>query len=274
MSYRILITNDDGVASPGLLAVYEAVKSLGDAVIVAPATQQSAVGRSMTLFEPLRTEVITLPGTVAYAVNGTPTDSVVIGMYVVMADKRPDLVISGINIGENLSAEAATTSGTIGAALEAANQGVPAIAVSMHVLDEADKFATAARGRDYAIAQSVIRKLAGYVLEHGMPEGVDVLNVNVPASASQATPVVVTRLARRMYNTLVHHRKDPRGKSYYWVDGTVIEDAPPGTDLYTVHQLGQISITPMSLDMTACLHNAGLGTELTKLFGESYPAGK
>ena len=114
----------------------------------------------MTLFEPLRTEKMSLQGMVAYAVNGTPTDSVVIGMYVVMADKKPDLVISGINIGENLSAEAATTSGTIGAAMEAANQGVPAIAVSMHVLDEADKFATAARARDYAVAQSVIRKLA------------------------------------------------------------------------------------------------------------------
>ena len=266
MTYRILITNDDGVASPGLLAVYEAVKSLGEAIIVAPATQQSAVGRSMTLFEPLRVEMITLPGTVAYAVNGTPTDSVVIGMYVVMADKRPDLVISGINIGENLSAEAATTSGTIGAALEAANQGIPAIAVSMHVLDEADKFATAVRARDFAVGQRVIRTLAEHVLEHGMPEGVDVLNVNVPASATEDTPVVVTRLARRMYNTLVHHRQDPRGRSYYWVDGTVIEDAPPGTDLHTVHQLKQISITPMSLDMTVCPRDAGLERALKELF--------
>jgi 5'-nucleotidase len=267
MTYRILITNDDGVASPGLMAVYEAVKDLGEAIIVAPATQQSAVGRSMTLFEPLRTEKMSLQGTVAYAVNGTPTDSVIIGMYVVMADRKPDLVISGINIGENLSAEAATTSGTIGAALEAANQGTPAIAVSMHELDEADKFATAAQTRDYAVAQRVIRKLAQHVLEHGMPKRVDVLNVNVPAGATPETPVAVTRLARRMYNTIVHHRMDPRGRSYYWVDGTVVEDAPPGTDLHTMHQLKQISITPMSLDMTAC----DQVEEIQKLVRENWP---
>ena len=252
MTFRILITNDDGVASPGLMAVYEAVKDLGEAVIVAPATQQSAVGRSMTLFEPLRIEKMKLQGTVAYAVNGTPTDSVIMGMYVIMADKKPDLVISGINIGENLSAEAATTSGTIGAAMEAANQGVPAIAVSMHVLEEADKFATAAMTRDYAVAQSVIRKLARHVLEHGMPKRVDLLNVNLPAGATPETPVVVTRLARRMYDTIVHHRMDPRGRSYYWVDGTVVADAPEGTDLHTVHQRKQISITPLRLDMTVC----------------------
>ena len=85
-----------------------------------------------------------------------------------------------------------------------------------------------------------------------MPKGVDVLNVNVPAGATPDTPVVVTRLARRMYNTIVHHRMDPRGRSYYWVDGTVIGDAPEGTDLHTVHQRKQISITPMCLDMTVC----------------------
>ena len=264
MTYRILITNDDGVASPGLMAVYEAVRSLGDAIIVAPASQQSAVGRSMTLFEPLRIEKMNLQGTMAYAVNGTPTDSVIMGMYVVMADRKPDLVISGINIGENLSAEAVTTSGTIGAAMEAANQGVPAIAVSMHVLEEADKFATAAMAQDYAAAQGLIGKLARHVLEKGLPEGVDLLNVNFPAGATPETPVVVTRLARRMYDTIVHHRMDPRGRSYYWVDGTVVADAPEGTDLHTVHQRRQISITPLRLDMAA-YDRAG---EIERLLGD------
>jgi 5'/3'-nucleotidase SurE len=134
MPYMILITNDDGVASSGLLAAYEAVKDLGEVYVVAPATHQSAMGRSMTLFEPLRVSKLSFSDTTAYSVNGTPTDSVIIGMFVVL-DRKPDLVISGINVGENLSAEA-TTSGTIGAALEATNQGVPAIAVSMRVEDE------------------------------------------------------------------------------------------------------------------------------------------
>jgi len=266
MTPRILITNDDGVASSGLRAAYEAVRGLGDICIVAPATQQSAVGRSMTLFEPLRIARQPLDDAVAYSVNGTPTDSVVMGMFVVM-EKKPDLVISGINIGENLSAEAVTTSGTIGAALEAANQGVPAIAVSMRVEDEGDKFYETARARNYAAARNVIRRLAGCVLEGRLPAGVDVLNVNVPCSATVETPIALTRLARRMYDTHVHHRQDPRGRSYYWVDGTVVEDAPQDTDLHVVTRLGHISVTPLTLDMTAPIDRAGMDALLLRAFG-------
>jgi 5''/3''-nucleotidase SurE len=267
MPRKILITNDDGVASSGLLAAYEAVKGLGDVYVVAPATQQSAVGRSMTLFEPLRIGRLPFSDTTAYSVNGTPTDSVILGMFVVMEGRRPDLVISGINIGENLSAEAATTSGTIGAALEAANQGIPAIAVSMRVEDEGDKFLDTDRIRDYAAVQWVIRGLARHVLEEGMPPGVDVLNVNVPCDATPDTPVVATRLARQMYQTRVHHRQDPRGRSYYWIDGTVVQDASEGTDLHVMLKKGQISVTPLTLDMTAKECDNELDDVLRRTFG-------
>jgi 5'-nucleotidase len=206
MRPRILITNDDGVNSSGLLAAYEAVRDLGDATIVAPATQQSAVGRSMTLFEPLRLSRLKVNGTTAYSVSGTPTDAVIIGMFVVM-DEKPDLVISGFNVGENLSTEAATTSGTIGAALEAAGQGVPAIAVSIRVEDEGDKFADTNYKRDYGVAIGVVKRLAQCVLAGKLPEGVDVLNVNVPAHAKPDTDIIVTKLARKMYNTRVHSRQ-------------------------------------------------------------------
>lgn len=267
MPYKILITNDDGVGSSGLLAAYEAVCDLGEVYVVAPATQQSAVGRSMTLFEPLRIARQTFGDTLAYSVNGTPTDSVIIGMFVVL-DRKPDLVISGINIGENLSAEAATTSGTIGAALEASNQGVPAIAVSMRVMDEGDKFVDTDHIRDYATVQRVIRRLAERILTEGMPAGVDVLNVNVPSNATPETPVVATSLARRMYDTRVHHRMDPRGRSYYWIDGTVVEDASEGTDLHVMMKKGHISVTPLTLDMTAKADNGRLDDMLRKAFGE------
>ncbi len=170
MPQKILITNDDGVGSSGLLAAYEAVCDLGETYVVAPATQQSAVGRSMTLFEPLRIARQAFGDTMAYSVNGTPTDSVIIGMFVVL-DRKPDLVISGINIGENLRAEAATTSGTIGAALEASNQGIPAIAVSMRVMDEGDKFVDTNHIRDYAVVQRVIRRLAERILAEGCRPG-------------------------------------------------------------------------------------------------------
>ncbi|HEY3272843.1 MAG TPA: 5'/3'-nucleotidase SurE [Methanocella sp.] len=267
MPYRILITNDDGVASAGLMAAYEAVKDLGEVFVVAPATQQSAVGRSMTLFEPLRVARLSFGDTTAYSVNGTPTDSVIIGMFVIM-DRKPDLVISGINIGENLSAEAVTTSGTIGAALEAANQGVPSIAVSMSVEDEGDKFVDTGRLRDYAAARHVIRRLARCVLEGAMPPGADVLNVNIPGDATNDTPVVSTTLARRMYDTRVHRRQDPRGRSYYWIDGTVVEDAAEGTDLHVMLKKGHISVTPLTLDMTAKAAGAGLDDVLKRAFGK------
>jgi 5'-nucleotidase len=265
MSPRILITNDDGVSSSGLMAACEAVRGLGDVYVVAPATQQSAVGRSMTLFEPLRISRHMLGDVAAYSVNGTPTDSVILGMFVVVGG-RPDLVISGINIGENLSAEAVTTSGTIGAALEAANQDIPAIAVSIRVEDEGDKFWETAQTRDYAAARRVIRGLAKSVLEGGMPAGVDLLNVNVPHGSGPDTPVVATRLARRMYDARVHHRQDPRGRSYYWVDGTVVEDAPEGTDLYAVTKKGCISVTPLRLDMTAPAAGEGMEAMLKRAF--------
>jgi len=267
MPYRILITNDDGVASSGLRAAYEAVKDLGEVFVVAPATQQSAVGRSMTLFEPLRIGRLPFGDTTAYSVNGTPTDSVIIGLFVVLEGRRPDLVISGINVGENLSAEAATTSGTIGAALEAANQGVPAIAASMRVEDEGDKFVDTGRLRNYAAAQFVIRRLAQCVLAGAMPPGVDVLNVNVPGDATVDTPVVATRLARQMYHTRVHHRQDPRGRSYYWIDGAVVEDAVEGTDLHVMLKKGQISVTPLTLDMTAKPGSDRLDDVLKQAFG-------
>jgi len=250
MKPRILITNDDGVNSSGLLAAYEAVKGLGEVTIVAPATQQSAVGRSMTLFNPLRLARHKVNGVTAYSVSGTPTDAVIIGMFVAMEEK-PDLVVSGFNIGENLSTEAATTSGTIGAALEAAGQGVPAIAVSIRVEDEGDKFADTNNKRDYSVPIGIVRKLAQCVLNGKLPQGVDLLNVNIPSTARPDTEVVATRLARKMYNTRVHHRHDPRGRSYYWIDGTVIEDADEGTDLHAVVKKNQVSVTPMTMDMTA-----------------------
>ncbi len=261
----ILITNDDGVNSSGLLAAYEAAAGLGDATIVAPATQQSAVGRSMTLFEPLRIAKHKVNSATAYSVSGTPTDAVIIGMFVIL-EKKPDLVISGFNIGENLSTEAATTSGTIGAALEAAGQGVPAIAASIRVMDEGDKFADTDFKRDYSVAIDVVKRLAKCVLDGALPQGVDLLNVNIPSNARPDTEIVVTKLARKMYDTRVHHRQDPRGRSYYWIDGTVVEDAPDGTDLHTVMKKNKISITPMTMDMTASTDSAGLETMLAREF--------
>src|SRR5512136_1538387 len=138
MKARILLTNDDGIYSAGLWAAWEALSPVAEVTIVAPATQQSAIGRSISIFEPIRAHEVDLQGARGIAVAGKPTDAVIIGLYALRLD--PTLVVSGINIGENLSFESIMTSGTVGAALEAANQGTPAIAFSLQVEDQGEKF--------------------------------------------------------------------------------------------------------------------------------------
>lgn len=130
---KILISNDDGINSSGLLASKNAVEPLGETVVVAPSKQQSGIGRALTLFEPLRlNQVVLKDESIGYSVSGTPTDSVTLGLFELM-DKKPDLCISGINIGENIGKGELTTSGTLGAAMEAASYGIPTIAISQEV---------------------------------------------------------------------------------------------------------------------------------------------
>jgi 5'-nucleotidase len=252
--YRILVTNDDGIYAPGLKAAIESVQHLGEVVVVAPSGQRSGVGRSISVFEPLRFAQMNLDGQRAYAVTGTPTDSVIIGIFSIMGGEYPDLVLSGINVGENISTDTVTTSGTVGAALEAASYGIPAIAASVQVVDQGDKFDIQHRdtckfGFDAAV--KLVRRVASRVLERGLPEGVDVLNLTVPACATDDTEIAVTRLARKIFRTSVQERFDPRGRPYYWIDGDLICSEAEGTDVRAVYQEGKISITPLTLDSTA-----------------------
>jgi len=248
---RILVTNDDGVFAPGVLAAARSVEGLGEVVVVAPAGQKSGVGRSISVFEPLRYARVNLDGIRAYSVNGTPTDSVIIGIFAIMKE-MPELVVSGINVGENISTDTVTTSGTIGAALEAASYGVPAIAASVQVVDQGDKF-DLHHGTKYSfdVAGQVLRRVSSRVLEMGLPRGVDILNINIPVGATADTEVVVTRLSRKIFRTAVQERFDPRGRPYYWIDGELICCDAPGTDVQTIYQEKKISITPLSLDSTA-----------------------
>jgi 5'-nucleotidase len=249
--YRILVTNDDGIYASGLRAAARGVKNLGEVTVAAPTGQKSGVGRSVSVFEPLRFAKVDLEGQKAYAVTGTPTDSVIIGIFAIMKC-MPDLVVSGINVGENISTDTVTTSGTIGAALEAASYGIPSIAASIQVVDQGDKFDTH-HGTKYSfdVASRLLRRIASNVLEHGLPEGVDLLNLNVPAGATDDTEVVLTRLARKIFKTSVQERFDPRGRPYYWIDGELICFNAEGTDVQTVYQERKISITPLTLDSTS-----------------------
>ncbi len=248
---KILLTNDDGVYSTGLKAAYDSVNDLGDVTVVAPSTQKSGVGRGISIFEPLRVSLANVNGFRAYAVAGTPTDSVIIGIFSILKN-RPDLVLSGFNVGENISTDTVTTSGTIGAALEAASYGIPAIAASIQVLDEGDKFDDhRTYSYDFEVGIKIVNRIAKNILEKGLPEGVDLLNINIPRHATVDTEIEITRLARKIFLTGVEERFDPRGRPYYWINGELIRDAEEGTDVKAVMKNGHISVTPLTLDSTA-----------------------
>ena len=244
---KILITNDDGIYSKGLRAAVEAVKDLGEVYVVAPLFQRSASGRAMTLHRPLRAKLIDVPGAkVAYGIDGTPTDCVI---FALARFTDFDLAISGINLGENLSTEI-TVSGTASAAIEAATNGIPSIAISLEVSREKYKFGEGSEV-DFSTASHFLRKVARAVLRGGLPEGVDMLNVNVPDDATEETGIAVTRLAHRMYRPTVEERVDPKGNPYYWIVGRKCREFEPGTDVYALKVERKVSVTPINIDMTA-----------------------
>ena len=247
---RILITNDDGVNSSGLMAAKRAVENLGKIDVVAPATQQSGIGHAFTLFEPIRvSETILSDGSEAFSVSGTPTDAVILGIYEV-TDKKPDLVISGINIGENLGKSELTTSGTISAAMEAAIHNIPSIAVSLQVTHGDIKFHDGHVEVDFRHATKILNIVAQKVIKNGLPIGVDFINLNIPSHPS-SDKIKITRLGKKMYTTHIKKRLDPRGRPYYWIDGYSIENDEYGTDIHVLKEERCASITPISLDYTS-----------------------
>jgi len=243
----IIITNDDGVYSKGIKASYQALRPLMPLVISAPESQKTGTGRGFTLYKPIRVREVKFGDSIAYATSGTPVDSLLFatrGLGIC-----PSLVVSGINLGENISTEI-TASGTVGVALEAASCNYTSIAVSLEVPKDMAKFEEG-KNIDFLAAQHVTRKIAQTVLEHGLPDGVDLLNVNIPKDATPATPIDITFLERRLYESKIEKRTDPMGRAYYWNLGDIIEESSPGSDVYCIKNKHHISITPLSIDMTA-----------------------
>lgn len=241
---HILVTNDDGVQAPGLLALAQEMRTLGKVTVFAPDRNWSASGHVKTMDRPLRVREVTLAdGTSALATDGAPSDSVALALLGVVEDKI-DLVVSGINPHENIGHDV-TYSGTVTAAMEAVIAGVPGIAVSLHAPE-------GFRGElDYRAAAVVGRRVAAKVLAEGLPEGV-LLNVNVPyLPLDQIKGFLVTRQGLRVYRDALDARRDPRGRPYYWIGGDfptgVVEE---GTD-YGAIESGYVSITPLQLDLTA-----------------------
>ncbi len=236
---RILVTNDDGYLSTGIKLLEKVARSLSrDVWVVAPETEQSAVSHSLTIRRPLR--IRKLKGK-RYAVDGTPTDCVMLACQHIMKDNKPTLCLSGINRGANLG-EDVTYSGTIAAAMEATLLGVPAIALSQVVTHPHPAKWTTAE----AHAGAVIRRLAGA----GWPKNV-LINVNLPdVPATSVKGIVAAAQGRHKIGDDLHEHHDPRGVPYYWIGSMRQEDATKaGTDIAAVRS-GWISVTPLYLDLT------------------------
>jgi 5'-nucleotidase len=230
---NILITNDDGIHAPGLRALANAMRDLGTVTVVAPSHERSASAQSLTLRQPIYCDQIAER---EYSVEGTPADAMILAFHTLLSEK-PDLVLSGINPGGNIG-ENIYYSGTVGAAMEAAVNGVPAIAISI-----------ANRGRefDFAPAAQFARDLLPVILQEGLPPGV-MLNVNIPQDWGGA--VRFTRQSSKITRNLLQPGSDPRGRRYFWLsEQKVVEGIDPDSD-HAAIRAGAISITPLQLDHT------------------------
>ena len=243
---HILVTNDDGVTAPGLLALAQALRRIpgAEVSVVAPHKNWSITGHVKTLHRPLRVwEVEMADGSRALASDGAPSDCVALALLG-LVPQPVDLLVSGINPNANVGHDV-TYSGTVTAAMEGAIFGVPSVAVSL------DRRETPMRALDYRAAAEVARRVATWVLEHGLPSEV-LLNVNVPHMPLEALKGVrLTRMGQRVYRDQLVRREDPWGKPYYWIGGEPPTGLPEeGTDIGALAQ-GYVSITPLQLDMTA-----------------------
>lgn len=256
---RILVVNDDGINAPGLLALAKAVKDLGEVKIVAPREQRTGWGVSITIFRPLRVENFSLDGLDAYVVDGTPADCAILGIGSIFSEK-PDIVLSGYNSGANLSQMAVPSSGTIGAAIEAAMDGIPAVAFSFEVSNLKEAMEERSSQIDYEGVRDLVRRLTHSIIETGLPVGADLLSICIPAKVSPQTDLEFTRLAPPLYRKEVVRGTDPYGLPYYWIKVCMKEEGvwEVGTDVHCLFGGGRISITPLSLDATAKIEKGKL----------------
>lgn len=251
--YQILLTNDDGIKSPGLWAAAEALSELGFVTVVAPRDQASGMGRSLPITSDgiIQEERLQIKGQdwPVYAVGGTPAQAVLHGILEVMPQK-PDIVVSGINYGSNLGT-GITISGTVGAAMEAAALGFRALAVSLETAKE--HHLTYSRDVDFSGAAHFTRQFARILLNKDPFPDIDLLKLDVPSVATPDTDWVLTRLAKQRYYDPVAPERES-----WSVPGTLgykeaprFEEEPSDSDVFTIRQKRLVSVTPINLDMTS-----------------------
>ncbi len=263
---NILISNDDGVFAPGILALKQAIEDLGNVTVVAPDKNNSSVGRRLTLFKHLKLDEVKLADeSLAYSVSGTPADCVVVGADYVM-DKKPDLVICGINQGVNISSDI-TSSGTVCAALEAVSLGIPAIAVSLF-MDPKNSFKKDENGEwyvdyDFTLTKKVMHDLVSKIIDKGFPPEVDLFNLNVPSNY-ECEEIKITHLSHKMLDKKVIDNSNVEKSEIFnypleenqnsddliMITSDLVKDYDKGSDGYTLIFEKRPSLTPLSADMT------------------------
>lgn len=230
----VLLTNDDGASAPGLEALQTALQGIGTPVIVAPDRDNSAVSHSLTMKRPLRVQQVEDN---AFMVDGTPADCVTLGVAKILPG-RPDLIVSGINPGENIGDDV-NYSGTVSAAVEGAMLGIPSFAVSL----------AGEPPFHFEYAAAFAAKLASWILKHGLPRDI-LLNVNIPNGDSRPRAIRFTRQGRRTWEGAIKETRDPWGRKHYWIGGgTPSLDRRQDSDAQAL-VAGSISITPIRLDLT------------------------
>lgn len=243
---NILITNDDGFDSPALEALVDAIKGLGRVIVVAPASEKSACGHGLTLTEPLR--FIKVKDDFYKLDNGTPSDCIYLALNT-MYETKPDLIISGINIGSNMG-EDVTYSGTVAGAMEGAIREIPSIAISQVISDKDDIFTF-----DFTLTKKIIREIVEKILNNTFPlQGRKLLNINIPnVKQKQYKGIKITQLGYRLYGNNAHLHRNPRGQEYYWLGLHPLawdERKEKNSDFKAIFD-GYTSITPILLDLTS-----------------------
>ena len=249
--FKILLTNDDGLESLGIRVLIDALSKENDIFVrvIAPSSEKSAVAKSLTFHKPLRLIDIKKEENLdIYEITGTPADAVLFG--ITHKDfERPDLVISGVNLGLNLCMHSILTSGTVAAAIEASIQGIPAIAMSMETKKQY-WFSTKRSERYKEVIEEIVKfviELVEIIKNKGFPTGIDILNINFPEKYKYSErKLKVTRPCRSRFVNYPEKRLDPRGVPYFWIAGNEIENIPENTDLNAIKN-GFVSITPIIL---------------------------
>ena len=264
---NILISNDDGVFAPGILAAKQAVEDLANVTVVAPDENNSSVGRRMTLFKHLEIKTVELEdGSEAYSVSGSPADAVIVGAEYVM-DEKPDLVITGINQGVNISCDI-TSSGTVCAAFEAVSLGIPAIAASLF-MDPKTSYKQDENGEwyldyDFSLAKRVLHDIVLKIINEGFPDGVDLFNLNVPSNY-ESEDVKITRLSDKMIDKkVIDNTNEEKAELFNYplqenqnsddlimIAPDLVSEYDEGSDGYALMIEKRPSLTPLKVNMTS-----------------------